>query len=148
MIKPMEFTEGIGHFKEIYSPEEVGLIIIPTTKNSGYEREMVNLLSMSEFPIPEKRTFEYTPPRSVGHNLSPRDEKIPHLDPSLAYIIGDDSIEEGNTLDIAVKRAVEQNISLEKIWSFIAITLNKKWISINCYFDKPKIFLDYLKSLS
>lgn len=84
----------------------------------------------NDLAIPASR-IEYTPPAWVGAEYMPlfsasygrkaiyektRDEKIPRLPLLRNYLICDDYVSDGETLEIAMLRFVERGIKMKNIW--------------------------------
>jgi hypothetical protein len=138
MVK--DFAEGIKEFRRLYTSGDIGLVVIPSSK-TDYHEVMISLISDYGFKVPSEKIFRYVPPRSAGHNPSPREESIPKIaDNSLTYLIMDDTFEDGNTLRAAVKRLAEQGIALDRIWFCVAIMMGSS--PIGPYLDRACAFLE------
>jgi len=138
MVK--DFVGGMKEFRRLYASGDIGLVVIPSSK-TGYHEDMISLISDCGFKVPDENIFWYVPPRSVGHNPSPREESIPEIaDTSLTYLIMDDTFEEGNTLRAAVKRLAEQGIALDRIWFCVSMIMSSSLVGP--YLDRACAFLE------
>ena len=167
MEKPMKYAEGIKALKKGYSLDRIARVRITSRSNAFVLRMMGEILDIWLGNTPPERRFEYTPPNEVSHltgtpeaveisrriitkpgvSFEPNVESIPKLaDPSLSYLIYDDDIDGGDTLECTVRTIEGQGVARDRIWFYAGQIFDAGIISsIDSYVDRADVFLEYVK---
>lgn len=130
-MPPNKLEIGARELSQLYTFEDLGLVVIPSVSfglnvHPLYIRKLKEHLGFDFLP---GNIHEYVPSDDVGYAKSgftrrlfgitaPRQEVIPRVNPELAYIILDDTLESGKTLDKAIERMTEQGVRRDELYFF------------------------------
>ena len=148
MMIPRTYIQGRREFKEQVATYGAQYIVIPTSKGTQYDSCMLALFLEGRERLGEEKIYTYIPPRSVGHDSSLRIERIPMLtDTSCLYLIIDDVLETGKTLNHALGRVTEQNVPLENIWCCVSTIFSSKPTPLGPFLDRAAAFQQWIATL-
>lgn len=146
------YVEGAKVLLQEHSVNDIAVVVIPS-RLVPHSIEARLYLLQSCIGVPESRIFTYVPPDEVSHKrYKPdgtawpyREEKIPIVrDPRLTYIVLDDILDTGRTLQRAAVRLEEQGVHPDNIWFFGCV------VDEGCFnvLDKAKPLIAHLKPLN
>ncbi len=149
MTIPKSFREGIAELVRTTTDagNNIATVAIPkTTTEADIASKLLGDLISCGLKI--EREYRYIPPDNVGttakYKHGHRQEQVPTIDnPGMTYLIIDDIIDKGGTLEIAITRLEEQGVSRDKIWFLSGCIWDKSRVNIGPFLDRASVFLDY-----
>ena len=142
---PRTFSESLPLLLAQIPREQLALLSIPSDRNSW--GSSLHLL-YEIVTLPPNRRFIYIPPVEVSHaGYKHRDEQIPKIgDPNLTYIISDDKIHGGETLECAIRALRGQGVQIKDMWFLVSEIVDYDGTNKPPFFDVPDVFLAYCAS--
>lgn len=147
-MAPLEFTKGLQLLLKEVTPEDIALLLIPSS-HTDWVKNAIELLNIHGLPVPSKNIYRYIPPDNVGDSKDSRgyvrNEQIPKVDPSKHYIIIDDQFETGDTVKCAINMLAEQGVKYENTWMLLAGIVNRDINPEGFFLDKSSEFYKSLR---
>ncbi|MBI2576706.1 hypothetical protein HYV84_05825 [Candidatus Woesearchaeota archaeon] len=146
MNRPREFLEGFEEFRKLHQPKDVAFWVIPSSSGI-FESAAAKVLADIDYPLSSANRFKYMPPKGASHHLSEKEE-IPKVDdPSRPFVVIDDTLDGGKTLDLAVQRLIGQGVPRDNIW-FLVGEIRQMSVYDGPFLDRESVYGAFLAELS
>ncbi len=129
-----------------------GIAVVKITSR-GHRREINALMQLilNQSQISVSGIYRYAPPEHVSHSHSRKYNRVERLqkikNPNLNYVVIDDFIHSGNTLNCSIQALEKQGVPQNNIWFLGDILYDDGSVKDGGPFlDKASLFFDYAAS--